>query len=163
MTAENEEIALTKACDAAPNEEDAQTDGEARNGERQDERFLDQRGPAFALFANENPRGRHADHDAEHERGDGDPETSHNRVAVEFEHLFDPFGRKARLEAAEGVLHEGREAHLHDRNHEKEKREAGENRLGDLHARPRFLLCHGSLLNVRSGRSRDGPPRECPR
>ena len=38
------------------------------------------------------------------ERGDGDPEASHDRVAVEFEHLFDPFGRKARLEAAEGVL-----------------------------------------------------------
>ena len=36
-------------------------------------------------------------------------------------------------------------------------------RLGDLHARPRFLLCHGALLNVRSGRSRDGPPRGCPR
>ena len=87
-----------------------------------------------------------------------DPEASDDRVAVELQHLRDPVRRPPGLGAAEGVLHEGRQHHLHD-GRKKKERQAGDDRLRDRDRGPmEFLLrLHGLLLRrrARSSGARD--------
>ena len=128
ITWPDEERAVSEAREAAPDEQNPETDRKPRHRKRKNEGFFEKRGPALALFANENPRGGHADRNANHERPAGKPEAPQNRVAVNVEHLRDPVRRKARFHAAEGVLHEGGRHHLHDRHHQKEERDGRERR-----------------------------------